>query len=91
MYHRFSSQPRYAISIPGHTMEEALKNAGFSMDGGGGSGGRGGGGNDGEAQARREEQEMARNAMLKQILTTEAKERCAFFEATLDALFQSRT
>ena len=56
-------------------MDEALKNAGFSMsDGGGGK--HGGGGNE-EAQARREEQDIARNSMLKQIFTAEAKERCA--------------
>ena len=57
-------------------MDEALRNAGFSTQQGGGGGG--GGRNDEQAKEQREQMEMAKNSMLKQILTTEAKERREF-------------
>lgn len=58
-------------------MEEALRNAGFSSQQGGGGGG-GGARDDQAKEAQREQMEMAKNSMLKQILTTEAKERREF-------------
>ena len=57
-------------------MEEALRSAGFSSQQGGGGGG--GGGQDQAKAEQREQMEMAKNSMLKQILTTEAKERREF-------------
>jgi len=57
------------------SLQQELAEAGFTTGGGGGGGG---GGNAAEQQQRQAEQEAARNAMLKQILTSEAKERRAW-------------
>lgn len=61
------------------SLEQELQAAGFSA-GGGGGGSQGGGGGKGSgagSQEAAQQQADARNAMLKQILTPEAKERRA--------------